>query len=94
MMSRRCSGSAHEPVRQAAARALERLGRPQHVKALSETLRQDRTVAVRVASAQALGVIGGPFAVSALSEAAEQDPDTHVQHVAREALRSLGFTGR
>jgi hypothetical protein len=87
-------GSPHEPVRQSAARALEWLGRPQHVKALSESLRQDSSPAVRVASAQALGVIGGPFAVSALSEASKQDPDTHVQHVSREALRRLGFTGR
>jgi HEAT repeat protein len=87
-------GSPHEPVRQAAARALERIGRPQHVKALSESLRQDSSAAVRVSAAQALGVIGGPFAVSALSEAVKKDPDTHVQHVSREALRRLGFTGR
>lgn len=87
-------GSPHEPVRHAAARALERLGRPQHVKALSESLRQDPSAAVRVSAAQALGVIGGPFAVSALSEAVKHDADTHVQHVSREALRRLGFTGR
>jgi HEAT repeat protein len=84
-------GSQHEPVRQAAARALERIGRTQHVKALSETLQQDRSAAVRVSAAKALGVIGGPFAVSALSEAAKKDPDTHVQHVSREALKNLGF---
>ncbi len=85
-------GSAHVPVRQAAAHALERLGRPQQVKALSECLLQDTVPAVRVSAAQALGVIGGPFAVSALSEAAQKDPDTHVQHVAREALKRLGFS--
>jgi HEAT repeat protein len=87
-------GSPHESVRQAAARALERVGRPQHVKALAECLRGDSVAAVRVAAAQTLGVVGGPFAVSALSEAVKKDPDTHVQHVSREALKRLGFTGR
>jgi hypothetical protein len=79
-------------VRQAAASALEHLGRPHHVKALAECLRQDTVAAIRVSAAQALGVLGGPFAVSALSEAAQRDGDTHVQHVSREALRRL--TGR
>ncbi|MDY7230507.1 HEAT repeat domain-containing protein [Hyalangium rubrum] len=87
-------GSEHPQVRQAAALALERLGKPQHVKALSECLRQDSVPAVRVSAAQTLGVLGGPFAVSALSEAAKKDPDTHVQHVSREALKRLGFSGR
>lgn len=87
-------GSEHEPVRHAAARALERIGRPQHVKALAECLRADPAAPVRVSAAEALGVIGGPFAVSALSEAVKQDKDTHVQHVSREALKRLGFTGR
>jgi HEAT repeat protein len=78
-------------VRQAAASALEHLGRPHHVKALAECLRQDAVAAIRVSAAQALGVLGGPFAVSALSEAVQRDGDTHVQHVSREALRRLGF---
>ncbi|WP_225410448.1 HEAT repeat domain-containing protein [Stigmatella hybrida] len=78
-------------VRQAAASALEHLGRPHHVKALAECLRQDTVAAIRVSAAQALGVLGGPFAVSALSEAVQRDGDTHVQHVSREALRRLGF---
>lgn len=87
-------GSPHEPVRHAAARALERIGRPQHVKALAECLQGDPAAPVRVSAAEALGVIGGPFAVSALSQAVKQDTDTHVQHVSREALKRLGFTGR
>jgi HEAT repeat protein len=84
----------HPMVRQAAARALERLGRPRHVKALSDCLQQDPAPAVRVSAAQTLGVLGGPFALSALSQAAQNDPDTHVQHVSREALKRLGFTKR
>ncbi|MDC0709341.1 HEAT repeat domain-containing protein [Stigmatella sp. ncwal1] len=81
-------------VRQAAASALERLGRPHHIKALAECLRQDTVAAIRVSAAQALGGLGGPFAVSALSEAVQKDADTHVQHVSREALRRLGFKPR
>ncbi|MBN1209302.1 MAG: HEAT repeat domain-containing protein [Myxococcaceae bacterium] len=81
-------------VRQAAARALERLGKPRHVKALSDCLQKDPVPAVRVAAAQALGMLGGPFAISALSEAAQKDRDSHVQHVSREALKRLGFAHR
>ncbi|WP_317987860.1 HEAT repeat domain-containing protein [Hyalangium gracile] len=87
-------GSEHAEVRQASARALERLGKDRHVKALTEALRKDTVAAVRVSAAQALGQLGGPFAVSALSEAAAKDPDTHVQHVSREALKRLGFSNR
>ncbi len=85
-------GSEHEEVRQAAAHALERVGKERHVKALSECLQKDPVPAVRVAAAQTLGLLGGPFALSALSEAAQKDPDSHVQHVSREALKHLGFT--
>ncbi|WP_328707189.1 HEAT repeat domain-containing protein [Citreicoccus inhibens] len=85
-------GSEHPVVRAAAARALERIGRPPHVKALAECLREDPVVAVRVAAAQALANIGGPLAVAALSAAVSHDADTHVQHVSREGLRRLGFT--
>ncbi|MFL5347893.1 MAG: HEAT repeat domain-containing protein [Hyalangium sp.] len=84
-------GSEHEEVRQAAAHALERIGKERHVRALSECLQKDPAPAVRVAAAQTLGLLGGPFALSALSEAAQKDPDSHVQHVAREALKHLGF---
>jgi HEAT repeat protein len=84
----------HPMVRQAAARALERLGRPRHVKELSDCLQQDPAPAVRVSAAQTLGVLGGPLALSALSQAAQRDPDTHVQHVSREALKRLGFSKR
>jgi hypothetical protein len=87
-------GSEHEQVRQAAARALERLGKERHVKALAERLEKDSAPVVRVAAARTLGLLGGPFAISALSQAAEKDPDSHVQHVAREALKHLGFLGR
>jgi hypothetical protein len=87
-------GSEHEEVRQAAARALERIGRERHVRALSDCLQKDSSAAVRVAAAQTLGLLGGPFSLSALSEAAQKDPDSHVQHVAREALKHLGFSNR
>jgi HEAT repeat protein len=87
-------GAEDATVRQASARALERLGKPRHVKALSDCLLKDSVPAVRVASAQALGMLGGPFTISALSEAAQKDPDTHVQHVSREALKRLGFARR
>lgn len=87
-------GSEHAEVRQAAAQALERLGKERHVKLLSECLQKDPVPAVRVAAAQALGALGGPFAISALSQAASRDRDSHVQHVAREALKRLGFSKR
>jgi HEAT repeat protein len=83
--------SSHALVRAAAARALEHIGRPPHVKGLSECLREDPAVEVRVAAAQALGRIGGPHAAAALSDALAKDTDTHVQHVSREGLRRLGF---
>jgi hypothetical protein len=84
-------GSADARVREAAARALERIGRAQHVKPLAETLQADPVASVRVAAAQTLGLLGGPFAASALSQAASKDPDSHVQHVARRGLERLGF---
>lgn len=84
-------GSEHPGVREAAARALERLGRPQDVKPLAETLREDRVASVRVVAAQALATLGGPIAASALSQALSKDPDSHVQHVARRGLERLGF---
>lgn len=87
-------GSEHAEVRQAAAQALERLGKERHVKPLSERLQNDPVPAVRVAAAQALGVLGGPFAISALSQAAATDRDSHVQHVSRQALKRLGFSKR
>lgn len=87
-------GSEHAEVRQAAAQALERLGRERHVKPLSECLQKDPVPAVRVAAAQTLGTLGGPFAISALSQAAATDRDSHVQHVSREALSRLGFSKR
>jgi len=87
-------GAEHGEVRQAAAQALEQLGKDRHVKALSECLQKDSIPAVRVAAAQTLGVLGGPFAISALSQAAARDPDSHVQHVSREALKRLGFSNR
>ncbi len=87
-------GSESAEVRQASARALERLGKDRHVKALSQSLEKDPVPAVRVAAAQALGVLGGPFAISALSQAAEKDSDSHVQHVSREVLKRLGFSNR
>lgn len=84
-------GSEHPAVRTAAAKALETIGRPAHVKDLAVCLREDPVAAVRVAAAQALGRIGGPHAAAALSDAAARDPDTHVKHVSREGLRRLGF---
>jgi HEAT repeat protein len=87
-------GSEHAEVRQAAAQALERLGKERHVKPLSECLQKDPVPAVRVAAAQTLGSLGGPFAISALSEAAAKDRDSHVQHVSRQALKRLGFSKR
>ena len=84
-------GSADARVREAAARALERIGRAQHVKPLAETLQADPVASVRVAAAQTLALLGGPFAASALSQAASKDPDSHVQHVARRGLERLGF---
>lgn len=84
-------GSAHAVVRAAAARALEHIGRPPHVRGLAVCLREDPVVDVRVAAAQALGRIGGPHAAAALSDALSRDSDTHVQHVSREGLRRLGF---
>ena len=84
-------GSEHPVVRAAAAKALEHIGRPGHVKGLADCLREDPVPAVRVAAAQALSVIGGPHAAAALSDAAARDADTHVQHVSREGLRRLGF---
>jgi HEAT repeat protein len=78
-------------VRAAAAKALEHIGRPLHVKDLAVCLREDPVASVRVAAAQALGTIGGPQAAAALSDAAARDADTHVQHVSREGLRRLGF---
>ncbi|MCP3140569.1 HEAT repeat domain-containing protein [Pyxidicoccus xibeiensis] len=84
-------GSEHPAVRAAAARALEHIGRPPHVKELAVCLREDPVAAVRVAAAQALGYIGGPHAAAALSDAATRDTDTHVQHVSRESLKRLGF---
>lgn len=86
--------SENAEVRQASARALERLGKERHVKVLSECLLKDTVPAVRAAAAQTLGQLGGPFSISALSQAAEKDPDSHVQHVAREALKHLGFSNR
>jgi HEAT repeat protein len=85
-------GSEHAGVREAAARALERIGRAQHVRPLAQTLQADPVAAVRVAAAQSLTVLGGPFAASALSQAAAKDPDSHVQHVARRGLERLGFS--
>jgi HEAT repeats len=85
-------GSEHAEVRQAAAQALEMLGKERHVKPLSECLQKDPVPAVRVAAAQSLGVLGGPFAISALSQAATKDSDSHVQHVSRQALKRLGFS--
>jgi HEAT repeat protein len=82
--------SASPQVREAAARALEPLGRSQDIKPLARVLREDSVVAVRVAAAESLGALGGPLAASALSQAL-QDPDTHVQHVARRGLVRLGF---
>ena len=87
-------GAEHAEVRQAAAQALERLGRDRHVKSLAECLHKDPVPAVRVAVAQTLGQLGGPFAISALSQAAAKDRDSHVQHVSRQALRRLGFFNR
>ena len=84
-------GSKHAGVREAAARALEGLGRAQHVKPLAQTLQSDPDAAVRVAAARTLTALGGPFAASALSQALK-DPDSHVQHVARQGLARLGFT--
>jgi hypothetical protein len=84
-------GSEHAQVREAAARTLEKIGRAQHVKPLSQTLQSDSVASVRVAAAQALGTLGGPFAASALSQALSKDPDSHVQHVARRGLVRLGF---
>jgi HEAT repeat protein len=84
--------SEHAEVRQAAAQALERLGKDRHVKPLAECLQNDPVPAVRVAAAQTLGQLGGPFSISALSQAAAKDRDSHVQHVSREALRRLGFS--
>ncbi|PTL78681.1 HEAT repeat domain-containing protein [Vitiosangium sp. GDMCC 1.1324] len=84
-------GSPHPAVREAAARALERIGRAQHVKPLAQTLQEDSVASVRVAAAEALGSLGGPFAASALSQALAGDPDSHVQHVARRGLERLGF---
>jgi hypothetical protein len=83
--------SEHPVVRAAAAKALENIGRPAHVKGLAECLREDPEAAVRVAAALALRRIGGPQAAAALSHAAARDADTHVQHVSREGLRQLGF---
>ncbi len=85
-------GSEHAGVREAAARALERIGRAQHVRPLAQTLQADPVASVRVAAAQSLTVLGGPFAASALSLAAAKDPDSHVQHVARRGLERLGFS--
>ena len=84
-------GSPHAQVREAAARALERIGRPQHVKPLAQTLQEDSVASVRVAAAETLALLGGPFAASALSQALAKDPDSHVQHVARKGLERLGF---
>ncbi len=84
-------GSPHAQVREAAARALEGIGRPQHVKPLAQTLQEDRVASVRVAAAETLALLGGPFAASALSQALANDPDSHVQHVARRGLERLGF---
>jgi hypothetical protein len=84
-------GSEHPSVREAAARTLEKIGRAQHVRPLSQTLQSDSVAAVRVAAAQALATLGGPFAASALSQALSKDPDSHVQHVARRGLERLGF---
>jgi HEAT repeat protein len=78
-------------VREAAARALERIGRPQHVRPLARTLAEDTVASVRVAAAQALASLGGPFAASALSQALAKDPDSHVRHVSRRGLERLGF---
>ncbi|MCY1080373.1 HEAT repeat domain-containing protein [Archangium lansingense] len=84
-------GSPHAQVREAAARALERIGRAQHVRPLAKTLQEDSVPSVRVAAAETLGLLGGPFAASALSQALANDPDSHVQHVARRGLERLGF---
>jgi HEAT repeat protein len=84
-------GSPHAQVREAAARALEWIGRPQHVKHLAQTLQEDSVASVRVAAAETLALLGGPFAASALSQALAKDPDSHVQHVARRGLERLGF---
>ncbi|HYO73530.1 MAG TPA: HEAT repeat domain-containing protein [Archangium sp.] len=84
-------GSPHAQVREAAARALEWIGRPQHVKHLAQTLHEDSVASVRVAAAETLALLGGPFAASALSQAVAKDPDSHVQHVARRGLERLGF---
>lgn len=84
-------GSPHAQVREAAARALERIGRAQHVKPLAQTLQEDSVASVRVAAAETLALLGGPFAASALSQALARDPDSHVQHVARRGLERLGF---
>jgi HEAT repeat protein len=78
-------------VREAAARALEYLGRASHVPALAARLQGDPVAAVRVAAARTLGILGGPRALPALTQASRRDADSHVQHVAREALQRLGF---
>jgi HEAT repeat protein len=78
-------------VREAAARALEYLGRASHVPALATRLQSDPVAAVRVAAARTLGILGGPRALPALTEASQRDADSHVQHVARQALQRLGF---
>ncbi|HEX8439912.1 HEAT repeat domain-containing protein [Archangium sp.] len=85
-------GSEHPEVREAAAHTLEKIGRAQHVRPLSQTLQSDSVASVRVAAAQALATLGGPFAASALSQALSKDPDSHVQHVARRGLERLGFS--
>lgn len=85
-------GSPEAAVREAAVRALARLGRPQFIKPLAQTLREDSMASVRVAAAEALGMLGGPIAASALSEALARDGDSHVQHVARRGLERLGFS--
>lgn len=90
----RLLGSESPEVREASARALEAVGRAQHVPVLAMRLREDPAAAVRVAAAHALGVLGGAQSVAALTEASEHDADTHVQHVAREALQRLGFLHR
>ncbi len=90
----RLLGSPSAEVREAAARALEFIGRASHTPGLVTCLKGDASAAVRVAAARSLGVLGGPQAVGALTEALQQDKDTHVQHVAREALQRLGFLPR
>lgn len=84
-------GSDHPVVRAAAARALEFVGRPPHVRVLAERLRADPAVEVRIAVVRTLTALGGPQAVAALSEAAAHDADSHVKHVSQEGLRRLGF---